>query len=338
MKSSDAILLERWTKHRDAEAFAEIVARYAGMVYGTCRRILGDATEAEDMTQECFMKLSQTDPKAGKSLGGWLHRAAMNRCLDCLKSKHRRRKRETQYSVVSAVSEEPSWQDIQTYVDEAIAELPERLRLPIISHFLEGRTHGHIANTLGISRPAVTQRIHRGTERIRDGLKKRGVPITTASLVSIMSANLTEAAPASVTAALGKLALSGTQGAAGTIAAAGTVGALGTSVLMKAIVVCAVAAVVATVGLLVLTGKNAAPGQADQRRAALATFSVEAVGEPVPEPEPPAASVTKPDDAERTAAADEQESTAAIHIRCVDKSGEPVAGAKLAVVNLGFVK
>ena len=46
MSSTDRLLVERWRTRRDPDAFAEITARYAGMVYATCRRILGDAVEA----------------------------------------------------------------------------------------------------------------------------------------------------------------------------------------------------------------------------------------------------------------------------------------------------
>jgi DNA-directed RNA polymerase specialized sigma24 family protein len=42
-----------------AEAFQTIVSRHAGMVYATCRRILRNATDAEDMAQECFETLAQ---------------------------------------------------------------------------------------------------------------------------------------------------------------------------------------------------------------------------------------------------------------------------------------
>ncbi|MCH9057310.1 MAG: hypothetical protein IIB55_01640, partial [Planctomycetes bacterium] len=43
---------------RDAEAFAEIVTRHAGMVFATCNRILGDRAAAEEVAQECFLALA----------------------------------------------------------------------------------------------------------------------------------------------------------------------------------------------------------------------------------------------------------------------------------------
>ena len=248
IKSSDGALLERWTAQRDAEAFAELVARYAGLVYGTCRRVLGNATDAEDAAQECFMKLSQADPKVGRSLGGWLHRVATNRCLDRVKSETRRRDRESRYSEMARNSEEPSWQDIQSYVDQAIAELPDHLQMPVVQHFLPGKNQGGVARTLGVSRSAISRRIQRGTDRIRKSLKKRGIPITTGSLATIMSANLAEAAPESLVAALGKLALAGTGKTVGSAAATSVV-AVGGVVLIKKLVIGVTVVIVGAIAL-----------------------------------------------------------------------------------------
>ncbi len=112
MRSSDLALLQRWTNRRDAEAFAEIVARYAGMVYGTCRRILGDATDAEDVAQECFVKLSQADPAPQQSLGGWLHKVATNHALMCLRSKRFRCARESRFVADMPKQTELTWDEV----------------------------------------------------------------------------------------------------------------------------------------------------------------------------------------------------------------------------------
>ena len=71
MGSPDTVLLQRWVAGRDPEAFAELVARHAGMVYGTCRRILGNAADAEDVAQDCFVKLALADTPIKKSVTGW---------------------------------------------------------------------------------------------------------------------------------------------------------------------------------------------------------------------------------------------------------------------------
>lgn len=101
------------------------------------------------------------------------------------------------------------WDDIYRYVDEAIADLPEALRVPVVAHFLDDQTHEAIAQTLGLTRQGVTYRIGQGIERVRKGLKRRGVPLTAMALAALLKANLTEAAPASLVGLLGRLALMG---------------------------------------------------------------------------------------------------------------------------------
>jgi DNA-directed RNA polymerase specialized sigma24 family protein len=70
MNSSDRTLIEKWTTRRDADAFAEIVSRYSGMVYATCLRILRNGSEAEEVAQECFLKLATGGTVIRSSLGG----------------------------------------------------------------------------------------------------------------------------------------------------------------------------------------------------------------------------------------------------------------------------
>jgi len=56
---NDLQLLERYAETRDAEAFANLVKRYAGMVYATCLRVTGNRHAAEDASQECFLQLAR---------------------------------------------------------------------------------------------------------------------------------------------------------------------------------------------------------------------------------------------------------------------------------------
>jgi len=234
MGASDAVLLQRWTTRADAEAFAELVSRHSGMVYGTCRRILGDAAEAEDLAQECFLKLCQGGSREVSSLAGWLHRVATNRCLDRLREDKRRRVREATFAAELPVPE-ASWNEIQGYVDEALAALPDELRLPILHHFFEGHTHRETARMLGLTRSGVTRRIQRGVEDVRANLRRRGVQASGVALASLLAANGAEAAPVSLTAALARMAVAGNAPAAAA-AAASSLGAVKAGAIAVAVV------------------------------------------------------------------------------------------------------
>jgi DNA-directed RNA polymerase specialized sigma24 family protein len=81
--SSDAVLLERFVQGRDEAAFAALVARHGAMVLRSCRRVLGDAHEAEDAFQATFLILARKAPTLRRpdALPGFLHSVARRAAL-----------------------------------------------------------------------------------------------------------------------------------------------------------------------------------------------------------------------------------------------------------------
>jgi RNA polymerase sigma factor (sigma-70 family) len=211
MNANDAIYLERWIHHREADAFREIVTRYAGMVYGAARRVLGGADGAEDIAQECFQTLATAEKAPSTYLGPWLHRVATNLALKRVRTETRRRSREAHYATAQPNTAEAKWDDIYEYVDEAIAALPDDLREPIVAHYLEGYSQTEIAIALGIPRQTLTNRIHKGIGEVRERLRKRGIEVGGVALGALLASHLAEAVvvPASVLASTGKIALAG---------------------------------------------------------------------------------------------------------------------------------
>lgn len=207
----DTALLTRWHDSRDPEAFRALTVKYGQMVYASTLRVLGNEADAEDVTQECFEKLAATRRAPANYLGPWLHRMAVHKAIDRLRSETRRRARDAQYQATSHTTIEPDWNDIYPIVDEAINALPEKSRRAVVAHYLEGRTQEDIAKAEGLSRSAVNYRIQRGVERIRHTLEKKGVVAPTAALMSLLTANTAKASPLSpaLTQRFGKLALSG---------------------------------------------------------------------------------------------------------------------------------
>ncbi len=209
MSPTDANLFENWLRKRDADAFKVLAGRYAAMVYQTCCRILNNPSEAEDVTQECFVILAATRKPVGGYLAPWLHRVAYNRSIARLRSEHRRKDRELRFASEQQATHDRPWDEVGGLVDEAIAELPEKLRIPVVACFLDGKTHEAAAQTLGIPRSTVTYRVDRGVECLRKSLKGKGVAVTAAALTAAMTADSAVAMPSAVLANLGKLALSG---------------------------------------------------------------------------------------------------------------------------------
>ncbi len=223
MATNDWTLLDRWTRERDAEAFADLAGRYAGVVYGACRRILGDGADAEDAAQECFLTLAQTRVPPSTNLGAWLHRVAVNKARDRAKAAARRRERERRYMAAQPTETIAQWREIETLVDESVAELPAEIQEAVVAHFMAGESHAVIAEQLGVSRQTVTYRVGKGVEAIRESLRKKGLSIAVAALATALTENLAEAAPARLVSSVGKMAVSGVPAAGGVAALTGAV-------------------------------------------------------------------------------------------------------------------
>jgi RNA polymerase sigma factor (sigma-70 family) len=210
MSANDTLLFERWRQRGDAEAFAEIVSRYSAMVYATCRRVLQNSEDAQDAAQECFIELMRARVDPSSTLGPWLHTVAVRRSLDRFKSARRRVQRELNNpQAQESVRAEPETEELLAVIDEAIAALPDALRVLIVGRFLERRTHDSLAEEQNISESAARYRINNGIEQIRAFLKRRGVIVSEFALGAAMGGHLVEAAPATLTISLGKLALGG---------------------------------------------------------------------------------------------------------------------------------
>ena len=221
MSTNDTALLQRWTRHRDADAFTELVDRHGGMVYGACRRVLGDIHEAQDAAQESFMELMRAPHAITASLPGWLHTVAVRRSLDRIKQSQRRRQREEAFAARAGAAAEAAPDDLLAVVDEAIAAQPDLYRVPIVLRFLEGRTHAEIGAQLGVAESTVRHRIEKGVEQVRETLRKRGVLVGAGSLAVALEGQAAQAAPAGLAAALGRLAVSGAVPAAAGVLGAG---------------------------------------------------------------------------------------------------------------------
>lgn len=246
MAESESVLLERFAGG-DAEAFAQIVGRYAGLVYGTCLRVLADADRAADATQETFFQLTKNTRRIRGSLGAWLHRVAVRQAVDRIRSDSARRKRERVYA--AQVDEAPTWHEVSPCVDEALEQLDDRTRELLIRHYLEGRSMAELADESGVSRPTISRQIDSGLARVRAHLKRQGVLVTAAGLSTLLAENVAQSAPEIVLRQLGKMTLLAAQaaGAAGAgvpsaaILTGGILAAANTKLITAAVVLVTIA-------------------------------------------------------------------------------------------------
>lgn len=208
MAETESALLERFVRRGDRGAFAEIVRRYAGLVYATCMRVLADADRAADATQETFFQLMKKAGEIRGSLAGWLHRVAVRKAVDVLRDASARRRREGAYLDAKG-DDDSTWRDVVPFVDEALDSLDEETRGLIVGHFLEGRSMTDLAEQSALSRPSVSRRIDAGLARLRAQLRRQGVLVTGATLASLLGESTARSAPPALLQQLGKMTLLG---------------------------------------------------------------------------------------------------------------------------------
>ena len=245
----DAALLRSYASRGDAVAFAELVRRYADLVYATARRVTGSAAAAEDVAQDCFLALAIHSKAIRGSVAAWLHRTSLNRSLEVLRAERARKRREAEVAAASAAITAPPSDSAQiiSLVDEAIAELPDELRVAVTEHFLCGRSQVEIAAALGVNQSTVSRRVDAGLARIRERLNKRGVAALSLLALPVVLSDAAHAAgpaPVAVRAAVTKIGLSGVGSG---VAAGGGAGALAKVAAALLLLVVAVAGVVGLV-------------------------------------------------------------------------------------------
>ena len=202
-------LLRRYVEQNDAEAFRELVENHRDMVFSVCKRILRNAADAEDAAQNSFLQLARKARRLKAPIAGWLHHIAVQISINMHKQNAARTARQTKAAALRASTREPTWDELQGAIDEVIARLPERLRVPVILHYLEGRKQEEIAAELGITQSAVSKRLAHGIETLRKRLTKSGAILSGVALATLLAANSVEAAPATLILDGGKMAFAG---------------------------------------------------------------------------------------------------------------------------------
>ena len=173
----------------DRNAFEAIYRDYQNRLYGLSLRLTGDVVEAEQLTQDTFVKAwFAIGGYAGRGpLGGWLCRVATNLWRDRFRARNRRRKlaldaaaekgteigAEPLATLSGAARSRPDGViPLLTAVDleRCIARLPEGGRVVYVFHDIEGYTHREIAELLDVAVGTVKAQLHRARRLLRNML------------------------------------------------------------------------------------------------------------------------------------------------------------------------
>ena len=194
----DEELLERFVTQRDEPAFTALLRRHGPMVWGVCQRLLAHRQDAEDAFQVTFLILARKAAAISRRqlLANWLFGVARRAALNMRAMRARRARHEQSCGDlpdVQATVETP-WDDIHAVLDEELARMPTKYRLPLLLCGLEGMTHADAGKYLGWPTGTVAGRLSRGRELLRTRLLRRGVTAPAAALTAVLAPDAVSAA------------------------------------------------------------------------------------------------------------------------------------------------
>ncbi len=176
-------------KEGDMEAFSRLVETYENRILNYCYRMLGNRFDAEDATQEVFVKLYRFfGSYAGNSaFSTWLYKIASNVCLDMLRKSKRTHKDTVSIHQYSTEGEEfalpiedsgptpyqsAQMNEAQRALMEALEKLSEEQKKVIILRDIEGLSYEEIAEITGTAAGTVKSRINRARQALKKLLEK----------------------------------------------------------------------------------------------------------------------------------------------------------------------
>ncbi len=200
---TDGQLLEEFVSRRDAAAFESLVRRHGPMVLGICRRILRDPHDAEDAFQSTFLVLARKAESVSprEMLGNWLYGVARTTAIRLRSANAKRRVREKQMADMPEPEVEPRdlQDDLRQLLDEELARLPDKFRLPIVLCDLEGRTRREVARQLKLPEGTLSSRLTTARRMLAKRLARHGLAVSVGTLTAALAPS---AASASVAVSL----------------------------------------------------------------------------------------------------------------------------------------
>ena len=179
--SEPSSLEPRVSTREGVPTWDEIVEQHSDRVYRLAYRLTGNQHDAEDLTQEVFVRVFRSlDSYMPGTFEGWLHRITTNLFLD-----QARRKQKIRFDALSderasrlassAATPDAAYADrmFDDDIESALATLPPDFRAAVVLCDVEGLTYEEIAEILDAKLGTVRSRIHRGRAMLRRTLAHR---------------------------------------------------------------------------------------------------------------------------------------------------------------------
>lgn len=181
--SEQDVTLVRRAQGGDLDAYNELIRRYQERIYGTLYHMTSNHEDANDLTQEAFVKAWQALPsfKGGSSFFTWLYRIAVNKTLNFLKQRGKRYhlslndmdvNAENDPDLVALVSEhtpqrEVNLNELQEKLNAAMQKLSETHRTVVVLHDIQGMSHEEIGKIIGCNTGTVRSRLFYARQQLQ---------------------------------------------------------------------------------------------------------------------------------------------------------------------------
>lgn len=190
-RRTDGQLLELFISERDEAAFALLLRRHGAMVWSVCRRVLGNAHDADDAFQATFLVLVRKADsiRPREAVGNWLYGVAYRTALEARGRIARRRAKEQPLQDVPSPENGPQeqCQELWPILDRELSRLADKYRLPIVLCDLEGRSRKDVARQLAIPEGTLSSRLAMGRKKLAARLARYGFAVTAASLGTLLT-------------------------------------------------------------------------------------------------------------------------------------------------------
>ena len=177
-------------RNGDADAFAELFEQFRPLLHRLAFRMVG-ANDCEDVVMDTYLKVWRALPsfKGRASLKNWLCRVLRNAALDAIRSRSRRQSREVSVHDYRddeetlglderlpdpggiAPDEQAHADDLGQLIQQAVDELPEHHRIPLLLREVDGLSYKEIAAATGVSKGTVMSRLFYAKRTLRKMLK-----------------------------------------------------------------------------------------------------------------------------------------------------------------------
>lgn len=162
------------------QAYAHIINKYKNQLYATILRMTKHPQDAQDLVQEAFIKVyHQLGKYDGKgSFAGWIHRVAINHCMDEFRKKRYKMK---QVEVSEGDALNPHHPEViflkkekNRQLERLIETLPEDERMIILLRYVNELSYSEISELVELPLSNVRNKLHRAKKKMRDTVKQEG--------------------------------------------------------------------------------------------------------------------------------------------------------------------